>query len=370
MSWLYSIMEFFKNQVSSYFFDGGSTFIFAVAPRALDDVQIFFYRGTRGIDSTQFEIDETIKVGDVVQVMASNQNDNTVTQEERRVYTIDSADVIQTDAYPFQGIDPVNYKPIHWTKQKEDLIINNERVSKARDSIAAQVYPTSNVIASINSSSTTFWLDSGELWNYEDDAVLSTDALLYTNREAVGMGTTMPSINYETVVNIADIDSFVAQVVGITTVPGVGGADVAIQFTIERDPFTFPGFAVGDYFYISKTSVGSGNVSIEDNDTELVATSTAFCDNIYKVAEWTELTGVIKANVRSDSPVVGLTSTGSLLYPCGILSFARLSGVERRSNNPLSIDISNYTSSNSGLSTYPILQRRDAGLRDTGALEL
>ena len=372
---LNNVLVIFNNGIlqepgSSYFFDGGSTFIFAVAPRALDDVQIFFYRGTRGIDSTQFEVDETIKVGDIVQVMASNQNDDTIAQEKRRVYTIDSADVIQTDAYPFQGIDPVNYKPVHWTKQKEDLIINNERVSKARDSIAAQVYPTSNVIASIESTSTTFWLDSGELWNYEDDAVLTTDALLYTNREAVGMGTTMASLNYETVVNINDIDSFVAQVVGITTVPGVGGADLAIQFTIERDPFTFPGFAVGDYFYISKTSVGSGNVSIEDNDTEIVATSTAFCDNIYKVAEWTELTGVIKANVRSDSPVVGLTSTGTLLYPCGTLSFARLSGAERRPNNPLSIDISNYTSSNSGLSTYPILQRRDAGLRDTGALEL
>ena len=355
---------------SSYTFEGGSSFVFAVAPRPEDNIQIFFYRGTKGIDSIQFEVDETVKIGDTLQVISSNQIETTISQGERIVYSINSADTVQTDAYTLQGIDDQNYKPVHWTKQKSDLIINNESISKARPTISAQVYPTSNVIASIASSSTTLWVDNAELWNYEDDTIVSMDALLFTNSEIVGIGTTMPSVNYETITNINSVNAFVAQIVGITTVPGIGGADLALQFTLERDPFAFPGFEIGDYFYVSKTSEGTGNVSIEDNDTEVVAISTAFCDNIYKVAGWDGGLGVIVANVRSDSPVVGINTSGSLLYPVGKVSFGRLAGFERRANNPISIDLSNYTSSNSGLSTYPIIQRRDAGLRDTGALEL
>ena len=355
---------------SSYTFEGGSSFVFTVAPRPEDDIQVFFYRGTKGIDSIQFEVDETVKIGDTLQVISSNEIETSISQDERTVYFINSADTVQTNAYNSQGIDDQNYKPVHWTKQKSDLIINNEPVSKARPNTSAQIYPTSNVISSIDSSSTTLWVDNAELWNYEDDLIISVDALLFTNSEIVGVGTTRPSVNYETITNISSVNAFVAEIVGITTVDGIGGADLALEFTLERDPFTFPGFEVGDYFYVSKTSEGTGNVSIEDNDAEVIAISTAFCDNIYKVAGWDGSLGIVTANIRSDSPVTGLNTSGSLLYPVGKVSFGRLSGFERRANNPISIDLSNYTSSNSGLSTYPIIQRRDAGLRDTGALEL
>ena len=44
----------------------------------------------------------------------------------------------------------------------------------------------------------------------------------------------------------------------------------------------------------------------------------------------------------------------------------KLSGITR-SGNPISIGVTGMTL-NSGLSTYPTIQRRDFGLRDSGAL--
>ena len=56
----------------SYTFEGGTSFEFKVAPDADDIIDIFFYKGTTGVDTVQVSagssISPTIKTGDVVQV--------------------------------------------------------------------------------------------------------------------------------------------------------------------------------------------------------------------------------------------------------------------------------------------------------------
>ena len=63
--------------------------------------------------------------------------------------------------------------------------------------------------------------------------------------------------------------------------------------------------------------------------------------------------------------LTGKTTKGSILNSVGKYSWGRLSG-GTRSEDPISIQVSGKTVS--GLSTYPTIQRRDFGIRKTGAL--
>jgi len=350
-----------------------STFTFTFPPKESDDVKVFFYRGTRGEDSLQFDIDETIQIGDTVQIISNNEIENTKTQDERVVYSITSSDVFQTNIYQYVGIDDQNYKPLHWTKQKSDLILNNEELSKARRLKSAQVYPTANIISNFDSNSTEVYVDDISLFDYEDETVINFDALVFTN--AVGVGTTIPSKNYELISGVNNLEGFTASVTSISPTSGIGAAD-GIEFVISRDPFTFTNFTVGTVFYITETNIGQGVISLDNSGSNTLSISTSFVNNIYQVASFDSLTGTIVCNVDSGSNLSGITTSGTLNYPVGKLSWGRLSGFQRRSVDPLDIDIMGYTSSvgmttdsyNSGLSTYPIIQRRNFGFKDSGAL--
>ena len=43
----------------SYTFDGGTTFSFNEPPKKEDKVDVFFYRGTRNVDSVEVDVDES-----------------------------------------------------------------------------------------------------------------------------------------------------------------------------------------------------------------------------------------------------------------------------------------------------------------------
>ena len=150
----------------SYFFnEGGTTFIFKEAPTAEtfpgandnDKVDIFFYKGEEGVDVDIVDIQESVKIGDDLRVMKSpltNTVGLTTTQtNERVVKQIINANTLETDIYSGRGVDETNKKPIRWTKQKTDIRIGNEIISKARGSIEPQVYPTAKIIGNITSSS-------------------------------------------------------------------------------------------------------------------------------------------------------------------------------------------------------------------------
>ena len=75
---------------------------------------------------------------------------------------------------------------------------------------------------------------------------------------------------------------------------------------------------------------------------------------------------VITCNILSTTSVVGLNSTGNISNPVGRYSWGRLFGFSR-SNSPISIGVTGNTV-DVGLSTFPTIQRRNSGLRNTGAL--
>ena len=95
-----------------YTFDGGTTFVFAAPPKAASSVSVFFYRGTRGVDSAYVNIDETIKVGDIVQLKTTGAIKG---QDERTISGISSSDKVQTNLYTGLNINEVDYRSVSYT---------------------------------------------------------------------------------------------------------------------------------------------------------------------------------------------------------------------------------------------------------------
>jgi hypothetical protein len=153
----------------SYTFEGGTTFRFKEPPVQTDNIAIFFYRGTRGVDSDIININETIKVGDTIKINKNNNIFGTIPQDERIVSLIQSADTTETGIYLGDGIDENNFKPLDWFKQKRDLIVNESFEYKSRDSLEALVFPSAKIIKDLSTKDNSIFVDDSTLFNYEEN---------------------------------------------------------------------------------------------------------------------------------------------------------------------------------------------------------
>ena len=152
----------------AYEFDGGTSFVFTTAPKEEDKVAIFFYRGTRNVDDTLVTgISKSLEKGDTIKVISNNSIRGTKTQDNRFIFDLSSTDKIESNVYSGIGIDDQNYKPLSWSKKKRDRMINGELASKSRDSIESLIFPTAKIIGNIDTSQTSIFVDSTELFDYD-----------------------------------------------------------------------------------------------------------------------------------------------------------------------------------------------------------
>jgi hypothetical protein len=192
----------------AYQFTGGTSFTFTDPPNPEAEIAIFFYRGTRDVDSIFVNVPETIKKGDTVQLQKNNDIRSTIDQENRLVYEITSADKVETNLYSSQGIDDGNPKPMTWIKQKIDRVISGETVYKTRDILEAQVYPTAKIIKNLNIDENELFIDKPELFKYEENesalVIGEIDAIIIGSDEdpvaariaaSVSAGGTVQSLN-------------------------------------------------------------------------------------------------------------------------------------------------------------------------------
>lgn len=435
----------------SYNFTGGTSFVFKEPPKPEDNVSIFFYRGTAGIDSIEITTSEKLKPGDDIIIKKNDAIKETVDQDKRTVSFIQSSDIFETGIYLGDGIDEVNPKPMDLIYQKRDLIINDEYKFKDRDSLETLIFPTSKIIKSFTNVDNEIFVDNANFFNYEEDYfeedIRSFDALILLNddkvsaaitsivsaagtisniritdggsgytgignsillkiRKPIGSGSTspiiyasvsaagtitspfnivnpgygysiqnppeiiapIPSISKENISPIRFVDGFSGIITGITTSAGIG-TDLALKFFVKYGQFDNPStLKVGYPIYVFDTSVGSGVTSIDTNDTQKVAIGTYKCDNIYYIHSINNLNlnGEIVCNILSKTNFSGINTFGTSIK--GRFSWGRFSGMNRsESENSLSVNLDSYTT-NSGLTSYPSIQRRGYGLRSSGAL--
>jgi hypothetical protein len=426
----------------SYQFNGGTSFTFTIPPKPEDNISIFFYLGTRDEDSVQVNVNETLRIGDEIQVFSNNSViTTTITQNKRTITDIASSDKIETSLYTGPGIDDTNEKPLSWIKQKRDLFINGQNISKSRDLLESQLYPTSRVIKTFNTSSNEIFLDNVTLFEYDNPNNVDFDLLILSSendelegasvtpvvsvggsitnliidnpgsgyigtsvevrfsKPLVSSGTTAlallsvsngqvslpaniinpgsgydsnnlpqtiieyPKPKVEYVSNCNNVIGFEASIISISTCPGIG-TDLALQFELYR-PSGLSQLQVGFPIYVFNTYTGNGTISIISNDNEVLSISTIFTNNIYYVNSFNPNTGIVTCNIKSNTNIAGINTSGTINSPVGKMSWGKISGFSR-SQTPIELVVDGSTSS-SGLTTYPIVQRRGYGLRETGS---
>jgi len=179
----------------AYQFDGGSTLRFSIPPRFGDRCSILFYRGTSSVDTIDVEVLDSIKVGDTVTL-----NDgNIVYQEDPRLVTdIVSTDAVTTNIYNGAGINPdqTYERPLSWTKQTVDLIIDGEEIGKDRELYEANIFPTAKIIKDVSTASTEIFVDNVKTFfdhSKEYPTILQNrqqDVLIHESKYTVGASAT------------------------------------------------------------------------------------------------------------------------------------------------------------------------------------
>ena len=355
----------------AYTFEGGTSFAFTAAPLPESKVDIFFYRGTRGLDSILVtSVNQIIEKGDQVQVLKNNAIRTTTSQDKRRVYNLDTSDRIETNLYIDQGINETDYKPLSLIKQKVDMELNGEQVFKTRDSIEGQIFPTANIIKDFSTTDTELFVDNTDLFDYDLSSPFSYGLMAVSGIGSTDATNNVEFMNVSNVVN--SIKGFSGVVTGITTTTGTGSHPLALKFNIIKEASdSFSDLNVGNPIYIHDTVIGNGVTSVNDSDSAVVGIGSTFFDNVYIISAMSTggNVGVITCNIHSSSAVVGLGTTTNISNPVGKYSWGKLTGITR-SDAPISIGVSGYTlpSLNVGISTFPIVQRRGVGLRENGSL--
>jgi hypothetical protein len=173
-----------------------------------------------------------------------------------------------------------------------------------------------------------------------------------------------PSIEYLS--ESKGIVGFNADILSIDVGPGIN-TNLGLKFEFYRSSGGLSQLQVGYPIYVFNTLVGNGTISILSDDSEIIGIGTTCLDNIYYVSAFDVNTGIATCNISSTTNITGITTSGAINSPVGKMSWGRISGFNR-SENPLTININGNTTS-SGLSTYPVVQRRGYGLRDTGSIK-
>jgi len=194
----------------------------------------------------------------------------------------------------------------------------------------------------------------------------------YTDTNAPQVLAPLPTYKAELVSNITAVEGFTGIVTGIGTTAGIGTA-LAIKFHLyspTASDWSGATLKAGYPISIFDTQIGTGVTSIYNSGSGTVGIGTTFLDNVYRLVHnpsFVTNTGIITCNIASDTVHTGISSSGDEFNPVGQFSWGRLNPISR-SSSPIAIGVSGLTV-NSGLTTYPTIQRRSDGIRDTGGLD-
>ena len=180
-----SVLVIFVNGVLqtpgyAYQFTGGTSFLFTEPPKSNDKIDIFFYVGQDGVDVIQVETTETVKVGDDVFVRNHPSFESTKNQiRERSITEITGSDIIETDVYTGPGVDDTIFRPFDWIKQKKDIYVKGDIITKVRPVLETKVFPTARIIGDVTSNSSEIFVDNAQFFDY-DEIILDLNQNTFT----------------------------------------------------------------------------------------------------------------------------------------------------------------------------------------------
>ena len=359
----------------AYTFNGGTQIEFKEAPRSGSTLQVLFYRGTDA-DIAELTAPESIKKGDKIQILKTPSNPSFLSQDQRIITETIARDTLGTNVYKGQGITGANgstVRPIVWSKQQDDIIVNGEVVSKSRIVYAGRIFPTSKIIRSIASNHTSVYTDGGSLGfrktEEPDDTAFNVRIVDPQNNTGFGLTTfVMPVKDVEGVNCVGDE----GHIVGI----GVSAQAITFEFFVPKNSplrenqfgsITKTGIGTGDYFVVSRSNVGAvggGVTALSQTRGSTVGLGNSFIDGVYQVSHIQPLAGIgetmrVIANIETNHQLnfTGLTSGVGAFY--GEFSWAKFTTGALGTSFTV-----NTLEGLTGLSTAPEIQRTNKLLLD------
>ena len=147
-------------------------------------LKIYFYVGSSE-DYLVIDVDQSVKPGDRLRLQKQN---NVSSQDERIIYELIASDSVETQTYGGVGIvkNSTFLRPVVWSKQSSDLIIDGIKISKQREYLEPKIYPSTNIIASVASTDSKIYVkNTYPLFNNLDDLSQTLNDIII-----VGFGTT------------------------------------------------------------------------------------------------------------------------------------------------------------------------------------
>ena len=359
----------------AYSFNGGTQIEFTEAPRVGSTLQVLFYRGTDA-DIANLTALAEIKKGDGVRILSHPSNPSFLSQDQRIVREVIARDTLQTNVYKGQGITNANgstIRPIVWSKQQNDLIMDGAIISKSRPVYAGRIFPAAKIIRSIASNHTSVYTDGGSLGFRKTEEPDNTEfnVRIIDTKEVIGFGSTgftQPVKDIEGV----NVNGDEGHIVGV----GVSAQAITFEFFIPKNSplresqfgaITKTGIATGDYFVVSRSNVGNvggGVTALSQTRASTVGIGNSFIDGVYQVCDVETVTGIgetmrIVSNIQTNHQLnfTGLTSGVGAFY--GEFSWAKF--VTGTIGTSFTV---NTDEGLSGLSTAPEIQRTNKLLLD------
>ena len=201
--------------------------------------------------------------------------------------------------------------------------------------------------------------------------VITNPGFGYTSTNPPQLITEIPKATNELITTIENVQGFSGIITGITTTTGTGGHPLALKINFRANASDANDLVAGYPIFVYNTTVGTGVTSVNSGDASVVGIGTNFLDNVYIVNSKTNNgpDAEIICNIHTNSSVLGINTFGSAVAPVltlGNISWGRLFNYATRTN-PVSIGVTGLVV-DSGLSTFPSIQRRTFGLRNNGSI--
>ena len=163
----------------------GSRVIFTEPPKDGCKCVILYYRGSSA-DVELIDPPKTIKPGDTITIQENPTDLFDISQFDRVVKKITSADQFETFNYYSVGIitDPTKIRPLTWKKQLNDTVISGSLYSKSRPNLQSSVKPSATIIKKVEPTDTVIYVDNAYPLFSDLDALPEDirDALILENR--------------------------------------------------------------------------------------------------------------------------------------------------------------------------------------------
>ena len=296
-----------KPQIS-YRYIGGRI-VFSEAPKEGSKCNILYYQGSI-YDTTLVVPIQIFKEGDVLKFEDSELSIFDTEQTDRIIKRIVGSNNLDTFPYDGVGISSI-VRPISWTKQKNDRLINGSLISKSRTNQSSRIYPTAKLIWNVSKDDTAIYVDNAyplfiELDNGSGGLIEEKRNIKIFKDYVFESGNITPNVSGTSTISSVFINDAGN---GYNFIPTISISDPPVGM---KDPLYNWNNTSGISTTFNFNSIVQGDVIIAVGNSNLVAISTNLTDWNFDAFNYNETINLQKINVANNINYITVGSSGKI----------------------------------------------------------